>query len=302
MLIPKSLKPGDKIGIVAPGRKVSPQEMETALQIFSSWQLKVTLSPNLFTNEHGYLAANDENRLNDFQQMIDDPEISAIVCARGGYGTTRIIDRLDFQPLLKNPKWIVGFSDITALHLRLNVLRVESIHSTMPALFSKDNAQPSIESLRQALFGLNQIISAPPNSNNKQGSATGEVVGGNLSIVADSLLTSSDADFDDKILIVEEIDEYIYKIDRMFTHLMRSGKLSGLRGLAVGYVSDVKDTTPGFGETVEQIILDKVGRYDYPVAFDLPTGHENPNLAWRSGSTMTLTVNGSGSSLSSRFV
>jgi muramoyltetrapeptide carboxypeptidase len=138
MIVPRSLQPGDKIGIVAPGRKVSPQEIDTALQVFSSWQLKVLLSPNLFANDHGYLSAKDESRLQDFQKMINDPEISAIVCARGGYGTTRILDSLDFQPLLKSPKWIAGFSDITALHLRLNVLRVESIHSTMPALFSQN--------------------------------------------------------------------------------------------------------------------------------------------------------------------
>jgi muramoyltetrapeptide carboxypeptidase len=298
MIVPRSLKPGDKIGIVAPGRKVNPQQIDTAIRAFSSWQLKVALSPNLFSNDHSYLAATDEGRLRDFQAMIDDPEISAILCARGGYGTTRILDRLDFQPLLKNPKWIVGFSDITALHLRLNVLGIQSIHSTMPVLFSQDDSLPSIASLHETLFGSTQLISAPPNENNKHGSATGEIIGGNLSLLVDSLLTSADADFVDKILIVEEIDEYLYKIDRMFTHLLRTGKLSRLRGLAVGYFSDIKDSSPAFGETVEQIILEKVSRYNYPVAFSLPIGHENPNLAWRSGSTMTLTVNTDGSSLS----
>jgi muramoyltetrapeptide carboxypeptidase len=302
MIVPRSLKPGDKIGIVAPGRKVSPQEIDPALQIFSSWQLKVALSQNLFGTDHGYLSSTDESRLSDFQNMIDDPEISAIICARGGYGTTRILDRLDFQNLLKNPKWIVGFSDITALHLRLNVLGIESIHSTMPALFSQANSLQSIESLREALFGSGQLINAAPNSNNKHGAATGEVMGGNLSILVDSLATSADADFTDKILIVEEIDEYLYKIDRMFTHLLRAGKLSKLRGLAVGYFTDTKDSTLAFGETVEQIILGKVNRYNYPVAFNLPIGHENPNLAWRSGSKLALTVNGSGSSLSSEVV
>ncbi|HMG94242.1 MAG TPA: LD-carboxypeptidase [Chryseolinea sp.] len=298
MIVPKSLKPGDKIGIVAPGRKIGPEQIDAAVQTFSSWQLKVALSPNLFANDHGYLAGRDEGRLSDFQNMIDDPEISAIVCARGGYGTTRILDRLDFQHLLKYPKWIVGFSDITALHLRLNVLGIQSIHSTMPVLFSQDDSKLSIASLRQSLFGSGQLISAPSNTNNKLGSATGEIIGGNLSLLVDSLLTSADADFVDKILIVEEIDEYIYKIDRMFTHLLRAGKLSRLQGLAVGYFSDVKDSAPGFGETVEQVILDKVSRYKFPVAFNLPIGHENPNLAWRSGSTMTLTVNSSGSSFS----
>jgi len=297
MIVPRPLKPGDKIGIVAPGRKVSPQQMDQAISVFSDWQLNVVLSPNIFGHDHNYLAAKDEGRLSDFQNMIDDPEISAIVCARGGYGTTRILDRLDFQRLLKNPKWIVGFSDITAVHLRLNALGIESIHATMPIMFSQEASLPSITSLLEILFGSPSPISAVSNANNKYGSATGEVIGGNLSLLVDSLSTSGEADFADKILIVEEIDEYLYKIDRMFTHLDRAGKLSRLGGLVVGYFSDIKDTTPGFGETVEQLILEKVRRYNYPVAFNLPIGHENPNLAWRSGSKMTLTVGSNGSSL-----
>jgi muramoyltetrapeptide carboxypeptidase len=229
--------------------------------------------------------------------MIDDPEISAIICARGGYGTTRILDKLDFRPLLQNPKWIVGFSDITALHLKLHSLGIESIHSTMPILFSQNAAEPSVTSLREILFGSTPSIKAPGTADNKYGSATGEVIGGNLSLIVDSLLTPGEADFTGKILIVEEIDEYIYKIDRAFTHLLRAGKLSQLKGLVVGYFSDIKDTTPSFGETVEQIITEKVGRYNYPVGFNFPIGHENPNLAWRHGSIMTLVVDANGSNL-----
>jgi muramoyltetrapeptide carboxypeptidase len=297
MIVPRFLKPGDKIGIVAPGRKVSSQQMDQALGTFSEWQLDVVLAPNIFGHDHSYLASKDEGRLRDFQNMIDDPEISAIVCARGGYGTTRILDRLDFQRLRKNPKWIVGFSDITAVHLKLNALGIESIHATMPIIFPQEGSLPSITSLLEILLGSTSSISAPYNANNKHGSAIGQVIGGNLSMIVDSLSTSGEADFDDKILVVEEIDEYLYKVDRMFTHLQRAGKLSGLRGLAVGYFSDMKDTSPGFGETVEEIILDKVRRYNYPVAFNFPIGHENPNFAWRSGSVMTLTVNRNGSSL-----
>jgi muramoyltetrapeptide carboxypeptidase len=230
--------------------------------------------------------------------MINDPEVAAIICARGGYGTTRILDRLNFQPLSISPKWIVGFSDITALHLKLNELRIESIHATMPILFSKQDSPSSVSSLRETLFGTGSPLNGHSNKNNKLGSATAEVIGGNLSLLVDSLSTSGDADFSEKILIVEEIDEYLYKIDRMFTHLLRAGKLSRLRGLVVGHFSDIKDTTPGFGETVEEIILDKVGKFGYPIAFDFPIGHENPNLAWRSGSTMTLNVDAKGSSLS----
>jgi muramoyltetrapeptide carboxypeptidase len=298
MITPKFLTPGNKVGIVAPGRKVSREDMEAAIKIFSDWGVKVELSPNLYANEHSYLAASDDSRLGDFQKMINDPEISAIICARGGYGTTRILDKLNLQPLSLSPKWIVGFSDITALHLKLNKLSIESIHATMPIMFSKEDSLPSINSLRETLFGTASPINGQSNKSNKHGTANAEVIGGNLSLLVDSLSTSGDVDFSEKILIVEEIDEYLYKIDRMFTHLMRAGKLSRLRGLVVGHFSDIKDTTPGFGESVEEIILDKVRKFGYPVAFGFPIGHENPNLAWTSGSTMTLTVSASGSTLS----
>lgn len=297
MIRPKFLSAGNKIGIVAPGRKVSREDMNTALQIFSNWGLKVQLSPNLYANQHSYLAASDESRLSDFQDMINDPDIAAIICARGGYGTTRILDKLDLRPLSVSPKWIVGFSDITALHLKLNVMRIQSIHATMPILFSKEDSLASVNSLRETLFGTTSVMNCDSNNNNRHGSATAEVIGGNLSMLVDSLSTSGDADFAEKILIVEEVDEYFYRIDRMFTHLLRAGKLAGLRGLVVGHFSDLKDTTPGFGQTVEEIILDKVGHFGYPVAFDFPSGHVNPNFAWISGSTMTLNVDAAGSSL-----
>jgi muramoyltetrapeptide carboxypeptidase len=298
MITPRFLKQGDKVGIVASGRKVKPEEIDAAVNILSGWGLKVELAPNLFSDAHRYLAGQDESRISDFQKMIDDPEIAAIICARGGYGTTRIIDRLNLQRLLTNPKWIAGFSDITTLHLRLNTMDIESIHSTMGIFFSKEEAAPSVNSLRESLYGKPTSIAGPANKFNKSGSSIGEVIGGNLSLLVDSLSTSSNTDFNEKILIVEEIDEYLYKIDRMVTHLLRAGKLSNLRGLAIGYFSDLKDTTPGFGETVEEIILDKVGRFGYPVAFNLPIGHENPNLAWISGSSMTLNVDSNGSTLS----
>ena len=297
MIRPKFLTPGNKIGIVAPGRKVAREDTETAVKIFSDWGLRVELSPNLHANKHSYLAATDEGRLSDFQKMINDPEIAAIACARGGYGTTRILDKLNLQPLSLTPKWIVGFSDVTALHLKLNVLRIESIHATMPILFPREDSAPSINSLRDTLFGNASSITGKSNTNNKHGAATAEVIGGNLSLIVDSLSTPGDADFSEKILIVEEIDEHFYRIDRMFTHLMRAGKLTRLRGLVVGHFSDLKDTTPGFGETIENIVLDKVSKFGYPVAFDFPTGHVNPNLAWISGSTMTLNVDKGGSSL-----
>lgn len=290
MIKPDSLKIGDKVGVVATGRKVLFQDVEAAEKLFISWGLKVEFSPNLFSNNHPYLAATDEQRLNDLQSMLDDRGIKAIICVRGGYGTTRIIDRLDFTAFQERPKWIAGFSDITALHLKLFQLGIESIHSTMPILFSKPESFSSIVSLREILFGINTSINAEANKNNRPGKSTGQVIGGNLSLLVDSLATLCEPDFDAKILVMEEIDEYLYKIDRMLMQLKRAGKLDKLGGLVVGHMTDIKDTDPGFGETIEEVILSKVKDFDYPVAFNFPIGHENPNLAWRHGSVMTLTV------------
>jgi len=299
MIKPRSLKVGDKVGIVAPGRKVHLQEVEVAERIILSWGLNVEFAPNLFNDDHHYLAGTDEQRLNDFQGMLDNEEINAIICARGGYGTTRIVDHLSFAKFQRNPKWIVGFSDVTALHLKLFQLGIESLHGTMPILFSKQDSASSIESLKQILFGMGTSVKAEPNKNNKPGQSTSLVLGGNLSLVVDSLGTSTEPDLDAKILIVEEIDEYFYKIDRMFTQLKRAGKLDRLAGLVVGHMTDLKDTEPGFGETMEEIILNKVKQFNYPVAFNFPIGHENPNLAWSHGSVMTLSIGEHGSLLQS---
>ncbi|MBA4055787.1 MAG: LD-carboxypeptidase, partial [Marivirga sp.] len=270
-----------------------------AEKILKSWGLIVETGSTLFRDHHQYLAGTDEERVQDFQTMLDEKEVKAIICARGGYGTTRVIDRFDFNAFQAHPKWIVGFSDVTALHLKLMKIGVESIHGLMPILFAKQEYAESLESLKQILFGFDVLIHAKPNSYNLTGKSTGTVVGGNLSLLADSLGTATEPDLNQKILVIEEVDEYFYKIDRMLTQLKRAGKLDKLSGLVVGHMSDLKDTTPGFGELVEEIIVDKVKEFDYPVAFDLPIGHENPNLAWRHGSRMTLTVAGEGSLLSS---
>jgi muramoyltetrapeptide carboxypeptidase len=293
---PPSLRKGDRVGIVAPGRKVKPSDIENAVMILSAWGLEVKLATHLFSGMHSYLAGTDEQRLADLQGMLDDPSIKAIICARGGYGTTRILDRLDFQSFEKSPKWIAGFSDITALHLKLAVLGYESIHSTMPILFPKPDSRESVESLNRALFGTPGTLIASPGIN-RPGKATALVVGGNLSLIADALGTASEPDTDGKILIIEEIDEYRYRIDRMFTQLKRAGKLENLAGLVVGHFTDIKDTEVSFGETVEEIILHQVRDYSFPVGFGFPLGHENPNLAWIHGSTMQLSVSPEGAML-----
>ena len=297
MINPPLLKSGDKIGIVATGRKVSVNNIEPACKILTSWGMEVVMSPNLHSNGHEYLAGSDLERLSDIQQMIDNPDIKAIVCARGGYGTTRIIDALDFSSLYKNPKWIVGFSDVTALHLKLFKVGIKSVHGTMPLLFSNTESNSSIESLRRSLIGESDVITSSPNRFNKFGKATAPIIGGNLSLIVDSIGTSADPDTNGKILVLEEIDEYKYKIDRMLMHLKRSGKLDNLAGLIVGYMTDIKDPDIPFGETIEEIVVSKTTKKNYPIAFNFPIGHENPNLAWVHGSVMTLNVTEAGAQL-----
>ena len=256
------------------------------------------LGNHLISDDHSYLSSTDNNRIFDLQQMIDDRDIKAIICARGGYGTTRILDRISFDSLTKHPKWLVGFSDVTALHVHLFKLGFESIHGTMPILFSDAAASESVESLRKVLFGDPVELVGKPDVKNRMGTTAGLVVGGNLSILADAIGTPSEPNLINSILILEEIDEHYYRVDRMLTHLKRSGKLKNLAGLVIGHFTDIKDTTPSFGESIEEIVLDKVAEYDYPVAFHFPIGHQNPNVAWIHGSHMSLNITPEESKLS----
>jgi muramoyltetrapeptide carboxypeptidase len=221
---------------------------------------------------------------------LDDPSVRAIICARGGYGTTRILDQLDFTSFLKNPKWICGFSDITALHLKLQALNVQSIHSTMPVMFPKKESASSVESLKNLLFGKGDVLTVEASAHNKPGDCSGELIGGNLSLLTDSLGTSSEIRTDNRILIIEEVDESMYRFDRMLVHLKRAEKLKNLAGLVIGHMTDMKESELPFGERVQQIILNHAGEYGYPVAFNFPIGHENPNLAWIQGAKGQLSV------------
>lgn len=297
MIRPDSVKFGDKIGIVATGRKVFIDDISIAQKTFESWGLTIVLGENLFIDEHRYLAGTDDHRLEDLQAMLDREDIHAIICARGGYGTTRILDMLDFSQFKRKPKWVVGFSDVTALHLKLFTLGIESIHGTMPVLYTRPDSLSSIESIREILFGLDSPLSALPDEKNRYGAAAGRILGGNLSLIDDAMATSSEPATDGNILVIEEVGEDLYHIDRMLTHLKRAGKLAKLAGLVVGHVTDTRDSSPGFGETLEDIVLDKVSGYDYPVGFGFPIGHENPNIAWRHGAEMKLFVTEEGSLL-----
>ena len=297
MISPPFLQRGDKVGVVATARRVTEEQMRPAISILQGWGVQVVLSPQLFQEGHSYLAGKDENRIAGLQQFLDDPNTSAIICARGGYGTTRIIDDLDFSGFKKNPKWIVGFSDVTALHLKLASLGYESIHGTMPILFSKEDSASSVDLLRQMLFGSQPGLEAPPSPENRNGKAIGKLVGGNLSLLTDSLGTPYEIETAGKILVLEEVDEYFYKIDRMIVQLKRAGKLSHLAGLVLGHFTDIKDTELSFGETVEQIIRFHTKEFAYPIGFGFPIGHENPNLPWIQGREALLDVRNSGATL-----
>lgn len=287
---PPLLKQGDKIGLVAPSRMITNDQIIAAKDEFKRWGLTLVEGEALY-NKYGYFAGRDEERLEDIQKFIEDDSITAIFCARGGYGLTRIVDRVDLTSLVKNPKWIIGFSDITCLHLAMNKLGVESIHGLMPAQFGYDDVEKSIKSLYELLFyNQEQKISADQTQLYRNGSAKAELIGGNLSLVAESLGTPTEIETEGKILFVEEIDEYLYKIDRMFTQLRRAGKLSKLSGLIIGDFSGMKDTQIAFGKDIYNLIWSHVKDFDYPVAFHFPIGHESLNLAVPVGRTVRFEV------------
>ena len=292
----KPLLPGDKIAIIATARKITVPELETAIQYFKSWGLEVVTGKTIGAS-YNQFAGDDALRLQDLQEMLDNPNIKAIVCARGGYGTTRFIDQVDFSSFKKNPKWLVGFSDVTALHSHIHNLNLESVHGIMPVLFPRQGTEDSIESLRRILFGEDIYYTAPAHAFNRSGMGQGQLVGGNLSMLHTLTGTRSDIDTSGKILFLEDLDEYLYHIDRMLVHLDRSGKLANLAGLLVGDMSDMHDNAIPFGKTAYEIINEHTGKYNYPVSYGFPVGHEPLNLALVCGREAVLEVNSEGSNL-----
>lgn len=273
---PPYLQIGQKVAIVAPAKSINREEIKMAVSIFKSWGLEVVLGKHLFNTYHQF-AGTDEERAQDFQEMLDNPEIRAIICARGGYGTTRIIDKLDFTAFLQKPKWIVGFSDVTVLHCHLHNFNVETIHGVMPLLFPKQT-EISIESLRCALFGKPLKVNSVLSVLNKKGKTKGVVVGGNLTLFANAIGTPSEIDTQGKILFLEEVNEYLYHIDRMMVQLKRANKLDNLAGLIIGQFSGVKDNDVFFGQTVYEIVNDLTREFNYPVCYNFPIGHEKHNM------------------------
>ena len=287
MTSPSYLKQGDKIGIVATARLISQEELQPAIDILRSWGLEVVLGKNLFNTNNQY-AGTDAERAEDLQTMLDDRSVKAVISARGGYGTVRIIDKLDFTQFKNNPKWMIGYSDITVLHSHIHNLGIETIHATMLINFTKN--KEATDSLRKVLFGETINYETKSNELNRNGNAEGELIGGNLSLLYALTGSVSDINTGGKILFIEDLDEYLYHIDRMMMNLKRSGKLDNLEGLIVGGMTDMKDNTIPFGKTAEEIILDSVREYNYPVCFNFPAGHIDRNLALHFGRKVMLSV------------
>ncbi len=291
MQSPERLIKGDKIGIVAPARKISLQEIQPTSNLLKNWGLEVVLGNNMF-NECNQYSGSDEERLVDFRQMLDDDSIRAVLCARGGYGTVKIIDKIDFRTFKERPKWIVGFSDITVLHSHIHSnFCIETLHSIMPVILPDcELTRQSYETMRKALFGEKQSYEIETSPLSREGIARGILTGGNLSILYSLLGTKSDINTNDKILFIEDLDEYLYHIDRMMMSLKRSGKLENLAGLIVGRMSEMNDNDVPFGKTAKEIIAETVAEYNYPVVFDFPAGHTKSNMALILGREILLRV------------
>ncbi len=296
MITPPYLKSGDTVAIVATARKISEKELRPALDLLNDWGLNVILGKTIEA-ELDQFAGDDLLRSNDLQQMLDDPGIKAIWCARGGYGTVRIIDLLDFSEFKRAPKWIIGYSDVTVLHSHIHNLNIKTLHAQMPVQIEMKSKETAM-SIKRSLFGeACKINFATEGKLNRSGTATGQLVGGNLSILYSLCGSPSAINTDGKILFIEDLDEYLYHIDRMLQNLKRNGMLKNLSGFIVGGMSDMNDNTIPFGKTAEEIIRDVVSDYDYPVCFNFPSGHVNDNRALPLGEHMTLEVNEKGGSL-----
>ena len=296
-IAPPFLQAGQRVAIVATARKVSPAEVEDARQTLVSWGLDVVLGESIGAAQHQF-AGDDDLRRRDFQRQLDDPSIRAIFCARGGYGTARLVDELDFRPFVESPKWVAGFSDITVLNSHLLQLGYQSLHGAMPFAFQQPGGDLALSSLRGALFGEPIVYEVEAHPLNRPDTATGELVGGNLSLLHTITGTSSQVSFAGRILFLEDLDEYLYHIDRMLLHLHRSGQLAGVAGLVVGHFSQMRDNAVPFGQQAYEIIDHYARRYDFPVGYNFPVGHEADNRALVVGRVATLQVGPGGSTLS----
>lgn len=286
---PAYLKKGDKIAIVCPAKKL-PKSIDVGIAILKEWGLEVAIGKTV-TGAYHQFSGTDEERAADLQQYLDEPNIKAIIAGRGGYGTIRIIDKLDFTAFNENPKWLIGFSDITILLSHaFSKLNVQSIHGQMPYTFDESTPE-ALESLRKSLFGEHVEYTYESDFANRDGFAEGVLIGGNLSLLVAVEGSVSEMDYTNKILFLEDVGEHEYSIDRMMRLLKRAGKLANLKGLIIGAFNEIAEEKIPFGQTPEELIWDLVKSYDYPVCFNFPTGHIDDNRAMVLGKKVSLNVN-----------
>ena len=288
MIQPPFLKPSDTVYITAPAKAIEESSVLAAKKTLEAWGLKVRIAPHCLGRHH-YFSGSDEERLADFQDGLDDPSIKAILCARGGYGCVRMVESLNWDAFERHPKWIIGFSDVTVFHQKIHQLGIQSIHAIMPLGFV-EGSDAAKESLKKILFGEPVMLEAPYLTVNITGKATGKLVGGNMAIVSSLLGTPLSYSFKDNILVLEDIGEHVYKIDRMLYSLKLAGAFSQIKGLVLGGFTDMEDTDVPFGKTIKELILEQVRHLEIPVAFDLPIGHITDNQAFVLGRTASLQV------------
>lgn len=289
LLRPPALQKGDSIYLLSTARKISLEELQPAIQTFETWGLKVVIGKTI-GKEFRQFAGTDAERKEDFQFALNDTSIKAIICARGGYGTVRMMDDLNYDEFMKHPKWVVGFSDVTFLHTDIsNNLGIQTLHAVMPFSFLKATLE-AIETLRKELFGVKNEFEIAPHELNRIGNAEGILIGGNLSILYSITGTKSGINTSGKILFLEDLDEYLYHIDRMMMNLKRSSKLNDLAGLVIGSFTEMKDNKVAFGCTAYDIIAEHVAEFKYPVCYNFPAGHIEDNRALVIGRKYSLQV------------
>ncbi|WP_417589430.1 S66 peptidase family protein [Owenweeksia hongkongensis] len=288
MITPPALKPGETIAIISTARKISREELEPTVAEITKRGFKVLFGKNLFEEENQF-SGSDKQRAEDLQACLDNPEVKAILCARGGYGTVRIIDKIDFSRFANSPKWICGYSDVTVLHNKLCNLGVESLHSTMPVNFTT-NTPEALDSLFDALMGKSLAYHFASHPYNRKGVAEGKLIGGNLSMLYSQSGSNTALQTKGAILFIEDLDEYLYHIDRMMYNLKRNGYFENLAGVIVGGMSNMNDNTIPFGKTAEEIIRDHFAEYDFPICFGFPAGHVADNRSLIMGREVKLNV------------
>lgn len=296
--VPPYLQAGDTVGVLAPASKVSYEDCVPGVQILRhEWSLHVIECPTLWSDYHQY-AGTDQQRRNDLQELLDNPDVKAILAARGGYGCSRILDGLDFTAFHQSPKWLVGFSDLTVLLSHIQSLGYAAIHGPMVKTMGNTGGEEALHTLREALFGGTLDYTVPCHPLDRPGMASGPVTGGNLCLLAHLIGSPSAVDMGGTLLFIEDIGEYLYNIDRMMIQLKRAGQLQNLAGLIVGRFTEIRDNTePTFGKTAYEIIAEHVQAYDFPVCFDFPVGHVPDNRTLPVGMSATLEVSESSTRL-----